>query len=75
MPLFEEDLFFEFLSIYSQFSGCPQIEPRLKETGFLHMRNKDADQLRSNLEADQCLCFRNIASTFPLLPKYKISSL
>ena len=37
--------------------------------------NKDADQLRGNRQADQRLCFRYIASTIPLLPKYKISSL
>ena len=37
--------------------------------------NKDADQLRGNREADLRLCFRYIASTILLLPKYKISSL
>ena len=37
--------------------------------------NKDADQLRSNREADQHLCFRFLDSTIPLLSKYKISSL
>ena len=37
--------------------------------------NKDADQLRSNCEADQRLCFRYTDSTFPLLSKSKISSL
>ena len=37
--------------------------------------NKDADQLPSNREADQCLCFLNIDSTIPLLPKSEISSL
>ena len=34
--------------------------------------NKGADQLRSNCEADQRLCFRYTDSTIPLLPKYKI---
>ena len=34
------------------------IEPRYEKNGFLHMRNKDADQLRGNREADQRLCFR-----------------
>ena len=37
--------------------------------------NKDADQLRSNREADQCLCFRHTDSAIPLLPKSEISSL
>ena len=34
--------------------------------------NKDADQLRSNREADQRLCFRYIDSTIPPLPKYEV---
>ena len=36
--------------------------------------NKGADQLRSNCEADQRLCFRYSDSTIPLLLKYEISS-
>ena len=51
-------------------------EPRREKTGFLHVcENKDADQLRSNREADQRLCFRYMDSTIPLLPKHEISSL
>ena len=37
--------------------------------------NKDADQLRSNREAYQRLCFRYMVNTIPLLPKSEISSL
>ena len=37
--------------------------------------NKGADQLRSNCEADQHLCFRYTDSTIPLLSKSKTSSL
>ena len=37
--------------------------------------NKGADQLRSNCEADQRLCFRYNDSTIPLLSKSKIPSL
>ena len=37
--------------------------------------NKGADQLRSNCEADQRLCFRYTDSKIPLLSKSKISSL
>ena len=37
--------------------------------------NKGADQLRSNFEADQRLCFHYTDSTIALLSKYKISSL
>ena len=36
---------------------------------------KGADQLRSNCEADQRLCFRYTDSTVPLLSKSKISRL
>ena len=35
--------------------------------------NKGADQLRSDCEADQCLCFRYSESTVPLLLKSEIS--
>ena len=46
-------------------------------------KNKDADQLRGNLEADQRLCFRYTDSTIPILtriiqfltPKFQASSL
>ena len=37
--------------------------------------NKGANQLHSNCTADQRLCFRNIDSTIPLLPKSELSSL
>ena len=37
-------------------------------------KNKDADQLRSNCEADQGFCFRYSDSTIPLLLKSKILS-
>ena len=33
-----------------------------------------ADQLRGNLKVDQRLCFRFIASTVPLLPRFQVSS-
>ena len=36
--------------------------------------NKGTDQLRSNCEADQPLCFCYLDSTIPLLPKSQISS-
>ena len=46
-----------------------------RKPDFCICENKDADQLRSNREADQRLCFRYTDSTIPLLPKYEISSL
>ena len=37
-------------------------------------KNKDADQLRGNREADQRLCFRYTDSTIHLLSKFQASS-
>ena len=51
------------------------IEPRCLKTGFCICENKDTDQLRGNLEADQRLCFRYLDSTIPFLSKSEISSL
>ena len=47
----------------------------MRKPAFCICENKDADQLRSNCEADQRLCFRYSDSTIPLLPKSEISSL
>ena len=46
-------------------------EPRCEKPALCICKNKDADQLRGNCEADQRLCFCYIASTIPLLPKFK----
>ena len=40
----------------------------MRKPAFCKCENKDADQLRSNREADQRLCFRYMDSTIPLLP-------
>ena len=62
-------------------------ETHHEKTFFLHMsrvvrkldfcicKNKGADQLRGNREADQRLCFCYSDSVIPLLPKSEISSL
>ena len=47
----------------------------VRKPDFCICKNKDADQLRGNREADQGLCFRYSESTIPLLPKSEISSL
>ena len=39
----------------------------MRKTPFCIFENKDADQLRGNREADQCLCFSYIDSTIPIL--------
>ena len=49
--------------------SCPMGKPTI-----CICKNKDADQLRGNREADQRLCFRNSDSTIPLLLKSEISS-
>ena len=49
-------------------------EPRHKKADFCLCENKGADQLRSNCEADQRLCFRYTDSTLSLLIKSEISS-
>ena len=52
-----------------------QMSRAMRKPAFCICKNKDADQLRGNREADQRLCFRYIDSTIPLLPKSKILSL
>ena len=47
----------------------------VRKPDFRICENKDADQLRGHREADQCLCFRHLDSTIPLLSKSEISSL
>ena len=46
----------------------------MRKLDFCICKNKDADKLRGNREADRRLCFRYIDSTIPLLSKSKISS-
>ena len=51
-------------------------EPRHEKNGCLHMRNKDADQLRGNREADQRLFFaiRRVQSLYFLNLKFQATS-
>ena len=49
-------------------------EPHFEKTGFLHMENKEADQLHGNHKADQRLCFLHTDSAIPLGSQSKISS-
>ena len=46
----------------------------MRKSDFHICENKGADQLRSNCEADQRLCFCYMDSTIPLLLVSKISS-
>ena len=47
----------------------------MRKPFFAYAKNKDADQLRGNREADQRLCFRYLDSTCTIpLPKFQVSS-
>ena len=46
----------------------------MSKTAFCMCKNKGANQLRGNQEADQRLCFHYIDSTIPYLSNSKISS-
>ena len=54
---------------------CSNLSLVVRKPAFCICENKDADQLRGNREAYQCLFFRYTDSTIPLLPKSEISSL
>ena len=54
---------------------CLQMSRVMRNPTFCICENKDADQLRGYHKADQCLCFRYIDSTIPLLSKSEMSSL
>ena len=54
---------------------CQYFSCVMRKPAFCLCENKDADQLRSDREADQCLCFRYTDSTIPLLLNSGISSL
>ena len=47
---------------------------RIRKPTICICETKSTDQLRSNCEADQRLCFRYTDSTIPLLPKPEITS-
>ena len=47
----------------------------MRKPAFCILEAKGTDQLRDKCAADQCLSYRYIDSTIPLLPKSKISSL
>ena len=47
----------------------------MRKPTFYICENKGADQLHSNCEADQHLCFRYMERTLPLISKFKISRL
>ena len=53
------------LQVYQMFNMSRVV----RKPAFCICENKDADQLRSNPEADQRLCFRHTDSAIPLLSK------
>ena len=46
----------------------------MRKPAFCICKNKDTDQICSNREAGQRLCFRNMESTIPVLSKAGILS-
>ena len=57
-----------------QFFQSVDMSRIVRKPDFCLCENKGADQLRSNCEADQRLCFRHSDSTIPLLLESEISS-
>ena len=60
--------------IINELKQAAQMSRLMRKPAFCICENKDADQLRGNRETDQCLCFRYMDSTIPLLSKSEISS-
>ena len=60
----------------SDYKNWRLYQPSREKTGFYICKNKDADQLRGNREADQRLCFaiRIVLSLYYLHPKFQASS-
>ena len=66
---------YDFINILVQIniSEATQLSRIVRKPEFRLCENKGADQLRSNCEADQRLCFRHSDSTISLLPNSEIS--
>ena len=74
VAFFVVNLFCFFFLFFSSLFHC-YMSLGMRKPAFCICKNKEADHLCGNREADQRLCFPYIASTIPLLPKSKISSL
>ena len=62
------------LKLHKTATASYNMSHRTRKPTICICKNKDADQLRSNCEADQRLCFRYMDSAIPLLVIFKISS-
>ena len=60
---------------YMYYDMINDVSRIMRKSDFCLCENKGADQLCSNCEADQLLCFHYTDNTIPLLYKSKISSL
>ena len=69
------DLICIFRKCNSNFFLKQSLSHVMRKPTFCICKNKGADQLSSNCEANHRLCFRYTDSTIPLLSKTKISSL
>ena len=63
------------LPLFNMFIAICKMSHIMRKPTICICENKDADQLRSNHEADQHLCFGYKNSTIPLYSKSEISSL
>ena len=70
---FSQDFYFANCLFLNYWQGF-ELSRVTRKPDFCLCENKGADQLRSNCEADQRLCFRYTDSTLSLLIKSEISS-
>ena len=76
IPPYQRSAFeFHFYMVKMGFTGQNYLSGRMGKSTICIGENRGADQLRSNCEADQRLCFRYRDSIIYLLSKSKISSL
>ena len=68
----KEQIFYNLEAVISRFLDIDHILSQCVQVRFYICKNKGADQLRSNCEADQHLCFHYMDSTISL-SKSKIS--
>ena len=74
-PIKRTPCLYELNLVFSASVWCTDMSRLTGKATICICENKGPDQLRSNCEADQRLCFRYTHSTVPLLSKSKISSL
>ena len=69
-----KNIWFDFQKNFGSAGAILQMSRAMRKPTTCICKNKNSDQLRSNCEADEHLCFCHTDSTIPLLSKSKISS-